>query len=275
MKKPNRRNTAIDAHRMRTWTNEYANYRYTVSEQRIREWIEQFAPNHQDLAARLLDCIDFITHDQISAAYKSILKGLDGWNKYENRRHGEWRFAPYSASVGESGDSMLHKFRHANNLADKKYDRLFVHRSELLGQRLGPDDSVVLVDDFVGSGDQACESWANQFEELLAGVGCVYLVVVAACSTAIQRIANETDLELVPHIHLTESDNVLASRCKHFNMADKTALLQFCKKADRRKPRGHGDCGLLVVFAHSCPNNSIPVLHRAHRNWEAIFLRYD
>ncbi len=275
MKKPNRRNTAINAQRMRTWVNEYANYRYAVSEHRIRDWIEQFAPNHRDLSARVLDCIDIITHDQIAAAYKSILGGLDGWDRDEGERKGKWRFVPYSASAGESGDAMLSKFRSANNLAGDVYNDLFIYRCELLGEELGPDDSVVFIDDFVGSGDQVCKTWSRVFGELVADIGRVYLVVVAARQQAMQRITIETDLELVSQIHLTERDNVFDSACKHFNNDEKDTLLEYCNKADRKEPKGYGDCGLLLVFAHTCPNNSIPILHKKKRNWEPLFRRYD
>lgn len=274
MKKPTRRNARIDLRRLRTWANEFAGYRHSVSEDRIRDWIGQFG-DCSDLAARVLDCIEFFTHDQIVAAFRELLNGLEGWSFDKNKRVGTWRFIAFSTSAGESGDSMLYKFRQGNNLAGNKYNELFPYRSDVLRKRLGPDDTVVLIDDFAGTGEQACTSWSDQFGELLADVGRVYLVVVAACHLAIQRIADETSLELVPHVYLTEADNVFASKCRLFSPTEKRALLQFCAKADYRKPQGHGDCGLLVVFAHSCPNNSIPVLHKSKGNWEGLFRRYN
>lgn len=274
MKQPARRNSRVDLRRLRSWANEFASYRHSVSEDRIRDWIDQFGV-HSDLAARVLDCIDFFTHDQIAGAFRSVLQGLEGWNIDNNARVGTWRFVAYSASAGESGDSMLYKFRHANNLAAKKHNNLFIHRSDILRERLGPDDTVVLVDDFAGSGDQACGSWSKHFGELLADVGRVYLVVVAAYSLAVTRIADETDLEFVPHVLLPEADNVFFSKCRYFSSMEKRALLKICRKADFRNPKGYGDCGLLVVFAHSCPNDSIPVLHKSHRNWEGLFRRYN
>jgi len=274
MKKPANRNVQIDLRRLRSWANEFASYRHSVSEDRIRDWIGQFK-EYPNLAARVLDCIDFFTHDQITGAFRSVLRGLEGWSIDEKNRHGTWRFIAYSASAGESGDSMLHKFRHANDLAGKKYNELFIHRSDILREGLGRNDTVVLIDDFAGSGEQACDSWSQQFGELLADVGHTYLVTVAACPLAVRQIADKTSLELVPHFHLTEADNVFSSDCRYFNSTEKRVLLDFCKRADRNEPRGHGKCGLLVVFAHSCPNNSIPVLRKSNRNWEGLFRRYN
>lgn len=275
MKTPGDRNAPVDLRRIRRWVSDFAGYRHSVSGDAIREWIAQFQEEDRDLAARVLDCVDFFSHNQITAAFRAVLSGLDGWHQDPTKRQGCWRFVAYSASAGESGDSMLHKFRHANNLAGRQYKELFVHRSDILRERLGRDDTVVLIDDFVGTGDQACESWSGQFGELVAEVGRVYLVVVAACNRALERVADETDLEIVPHVVLTEADNVFATKCRIFSQTEKTALLGYCERADAANPRGKGDCSLLVVFAHSCPNNTIPVLHSSNRRWEALFRRYN
>jgi hypothetical protein len=275
MKTPKRQGTLIDLRRMREWVNEFAGYRYRVSEDRIRQWIDQFDSADSDLAARVLDCVDYFSHDQIAGAFREVLKGLDGWHLDESRRRGRWRFVAYSASAGESGDSMLHKFRHANNLAGRAYNELFIHRSDVLRDRLGSDDTVVLIDDFVGTGKQACDAWAEQFGELLADVGRVYLVVVAACDAAASRVADETGLQVVPHHELTESDNIFSGRCRAFTVEEKSRLLTYCQGADRQHPRGTGECGLLVVFAHTCPNNTIPILHVSNRHWEGLFRRYN
>ncbi len=277
MKAPRDRDAAIDLRRIRTWVTEFANYRHSIPEERIRDWIRQFNDDDRDeaLAARILDCVEFYSHDQISAAFRSVLRGLDGWDVTQKRRVGKWRFVAYSASAGESGDSMLHKFRQANNLASKRYNELFIHRSDILRSGLGNEDTVVLVDDFVGSGGQVCDAWDAQYGELLADIGRVYLVVVAAYCDGLERIRDEIDLEVVPQHYLIHSDNIFSDDCRHFTTSEKTRLLSYCKKADSKNPKGHGECGLVVVFAHGCPNNSIAVLRAANQKWEGLFRRYN
>jgi len=185
------------------------------------------------------------------------------------------RFLPYSASAGESGDQMIAKFRHANNMKGKPYNELFINKSEIVLADLGFDDTVVLVDDFVGSGNQACEFWNDIYGELLAEVGRAYLVVVAGTSKGVTRINDETDLEAVPHFGLTEADNIFAAKCKPFNKEEKESILEYCTAVDEEEPMGHGDCGLLLVFAHAIPNNTIPILGKRKANWEPLFCRYD
>ena len=99
---------------------------------------------------------------------------------------------------------MLYQFRIANGLDVKAFNEHFVSRSDLFRQpmlpdgdpqKLGKDDVVVLLDDFSGTGTQVCDAWndaATSFGALLAGVGSVYLVLVAASKAARQRILAET-----------------------------------------------------------------------------------
>lgn len=182
-----------------------------------------------------------------------------------------------SSSAGESGDAMLHQFRVANGLDSRQLDELFVGRSDLFREPKSVDDVVVLLDDFSGTGTQVCDAWndpATSFGSLLAGVGKVYLILVAASKTARKRISHETDICPVPAYELGDSDNVFSDQCKHFTKADKVKLLYYGEIADKRHPRGFGDCGLVVVFQHRAPNNSIPILHADHAKWSGLFPRH-
>src|SRR5438094_5748401 len=112
-------------------------------------------------------------------------------------------------------------------------------------QKLGKDDVVVLLDDFSGTGTQVCTAWNDpetSFGALLAGVGKVYLILVAASKTARRRISAETALCPVLAHELHESDNVFSDECKHFTTADRAKLLHYGKIADKRNPMGFGDC---------------------------------
>lgn len=275
MKRPRPPGSPIDAGRVHGWLADFAGYRVNVNEGRIDRWLAQFEERHRDTAARLLDTVDFITNEQIAAAYRQALGSLPGWHLTAARRRGRWRFVPFSFSAGESGDSMLHVFRVANGLQHHRYNELFVHLRDLPGEELGPDDSVVFVDDFSGTGDQAVRNWKEALAELLPEEPSVFLVLYAAGVEARRRINQETKLSVVAHAILGHADNVFHDRCRHFTAADKGALLDYCNRAHSREPRGYGACGFVLVFAHRCPSNSIPILHVSNRRWEGLFRRQD
>ena len=287
MKRPFAPGTALDAKRFKRWIDRFGSYRAGIINVTIQGWLHQFDKKDRDLAARVLDAVEFYGQTQIHAAYRQVLEALPGWHKLSAKRKGRWRFAAMSGSAGESGDAMLYQFRIANGLDARGFNELFVSRSDLFRQpmlpdddpqKLGKDDVVVLLDDFSGTGIQVCAAWndpATSFGALLAGVGKVYLILVAASKAARERIAAETAISPVPAHELRESDNVFSEQCKHFTKADRDRLLHYGGIADKRSPKGFGDCGFVIVFQHRPPNNSIPILHADHSKWTALFPRHD
>jgi hypothetical protein len=260
---------------MRDWVGEFAGYRITVNEGRIERWLQQFKESDRDLAARLVDVVDFVGNDQIAAAFREALEGLPGWGPNESQRTGRWFFVAFSGSAGESGDQMLHRFRTANNLGGRRYNSLFHYRSELLMLAPGEEDTVVLIDDFSGTGDQACQAWEEVYRELLPFGPHIYLLLVASSRAARERIRRETEMIPQAHIELRDGDNLFASACRHFTSEEKDRIFQYCKRADPSSPRGYGDCGFVIVLAHKCPNNSLPLLHVRRKDWEGLFRRHD
>jgi len=277
----------IDARRYRRWISRFGSYRAGIINVTIESWLEQFDAGDQDLAARVLDSVEFYGQSDIHAAYRHALGSLDGWHRSASKRAGRWRFAAMSGSAGESGDAMLYQFRVANRLDAKSLNKLFVSRSDLFRQpllpnddpqKLGSDDVVVLLDDFSGTGTQVCDAWNNpqtSFGALLAGVGKVYLIVVAASRAAKKRISDETEICLLPAHELRDSDNVFSELCKHFSNEDRARLVHYGEIANKRLPKGFGDCGFVIVFQHRSPNNSIPILHADHNKWTGLFPRHD
>ncbi|MGB7157545.1 MAG: hypothetical protein WBD40_05735 [Tepidisphaeraceae bacterium] len=244
----------------------------------IEDWIDLFDDHDRDLAARVLDVVEFYGQAQIHAAYRQALGSLRDWNATKSKRSGQWRFAAMSGSAGESGDSMLYQFRVANNLDGSRFSDLFIARRDFVREKLGPQDTVVLLDDFSGTGKQVCDAWSNPqtaFGELLAGVGRVYLVLVAATRQAKKRISNETSLSVLPAHDLDDRDNIFSNDCAHFTANDRKRLLHYCTRASEATPLGFGECGLVVVFQHRTPNNTIPILHAVHADWSGLFPRHD
>lgn len=273
MRRPRPAGTPIDARRLSTWIQRFSGYRREATQSRIRQWVAQFDPDDRDLAARLLDCVAYVTNEAMDNAFRQIIARLPGWDPVRSRRRGRWRFVAFSMAAGESGDMMLHKWRSATGLSSSDYDELFIHKSELLGEQLNTDDTVVFVDDFAGTGDQVCEGWDAVMAELLPGSPTAYLVLVAASRVAKSRIRSETPLQVESRLLLGESDNLFSPRCRHFSGHEKTRLLNYCLRASVTHPRGFGNCGFVIVFAHRTPDNSIPVLHAKHQTWVGLFPR--
>lgn len=273
MRRPGERGKPVDEQRFAGWIARFAGYRVQVTRARIEQWLDQFDAGDGDLGARILDAVEFFRADQLSDAYRSILGALPGWSRSASQRQGRWRFVAFGIHSGESGDAMLTAFRSANGLGGARFDELFVHKADLLRENLGPGDTVVFVDDFAGTGDQVIGAWTESLGELLPSGPRAFLILVAAVEDARRRIARETPLTVRPFRHLRARDNLFASECTHFRRVEKETILAYCRRADSANPKGYGQCGLLLVMAHRCPNNSLPILHARGRSFRGLFPR--
>lgn len=277
MRNPGARGRPIDAARVAKWVADFSGFQSDVTASKIHRWIDQFDPNDRDIAARLLDAVEFYSPARIADAFRGVVPRLPGWSADPARRNGRWLFVPYAASGGESGGAMLHSLRRANGLAGARFNSLFPHTANLAAADLGPADTVVFVDDFTGSGDQAVGTWQRSIAELLPRRPRTFLVLVAGVEgdldRGIRRIQHETPLVVYPYRRLRSPHDLFAAACTHFTDAEKLSILSYCEKAEPDAPRGYGDCGVVVVMAHGGPNDSLPILHSKKRAFRGLFPR--
>jgi hypothetical protein len=168
---------------------------------------------------------------------------------------------------------MLHTFWTATGLTAARFDDLFIHRSDLLREQLTAEDTVVFVDDFAGTGNQAVTAWNDSLGELLPGRPRTFLVLVVASDAAIQQIGSQTPMTVKAFRRFRAHDNFFAAQCTHFSGAEKASVLHYCTVAEAANPRGYGASGVLLVFAHRCPNNSLPILHSNKPAFRGLFPR--
>jgi hypothetical protein len=98
-------------------------------------------------------------------------------------------------------------------------------------------------------------------------------MLVGATTAALDKIREETEMQPVCDKLFGPKDDLFNTSCTKFTSTEKATILRYCQRADVRHPKGYGDCGLVIVLAHQCPNNSIPVLHGVHNDWYGIFPR--
>jgi len=271
MRLPMQPGAAVDARRLTKWVDRFRFYRAPPAEAEIRTWLARFSGEHQDLAARILDCVEVIPEATIQEGYKQALAAMDGWHRDSRKREGRWVFTGFGGP-SESGMAMLRLFREANSLNEQKYDDLFRSILEIPSLKLSAEDTVVLVDDFAGTGRQVCTRWPTLTELIACDARC-YLALTAATADALSRIGTETALEVLVHSRIAKNENIFAASSRRFAAGDLAALITYCNRADRKNPRGWGDCGLLYVLSHKTPNNTIPILHTNHRSWVGLFPR--
>lgn len=263
---------AIGLQRLDDWASRFRYYRASPDRDDIAAWVRLFAKVDQPLAAKVLDHTDLVSEQQIMAAFKAALEGIAGWQRNKAQREGRWFFAGFG-KAGESGQTMLHKFREANNMASKKFDEMFVSGSDFPSLLLNSQDTVIFVDDFSGSGEQFSKLWPKM-KELLGASPQVHLVLYAATLTASQIIESAEGIQMHAASLLPAESNVFDETNQNFTAAEKAKIESYCKKVDPNNPRGYNSSGLLFILSHKTPNNSLPILHHKTKSWKPLFPRY-
>ncbi len=272
MKQPRRRRSPITRERIDGWLAVFRFYRHPPTEPSIEQWLGRFTNADRDVAARVLDCVQVVSEQEILIGYRNALQRVEGWNIDPARRSGRWFFVGFGGH-GESGHAMVRIFREANQLTSTAYNHLFCGATDLPFQNLTAQDHVVFIDDFSGSGRQVCTVWPT-LQELIASDAECHLILTSATRMAMSKIDDLINLALVVHIVLEEDDNVFSPECRRFTHQEKITLERYGRRADNRHPKGFSDCGLLFVLSHKTPNNTIPILHAFHERWEGLFPRY-
>jgi hypothetical protein len=265
----------IDPKKLRVWEKRFRFYREPPDEQKIQTWIGQFSIEHYGLAQKLLDDVEIVSERQIQAGYKQLAARIPNWLSFvSNGNSGHGRFVVVGfGRAGESGPAMVRSFRDATGLTNSSYDSHFCSITDLPSLGLSALDTVVFVDDFAGTGKQISEKWPV-IEELIASQAKCFLLLTAMTEAAKISLKAIKKLKVLATQTLTSDKNILSDSCTSFSAVEKKDIIKYCKRADRKNPKGWGDCGLLFILSHKTPNNSLPILHCNHGSWNGLFPRY-
>jgi len=233
----------------------------------IIKWLGQFEHKHLPIALKLLETVDYYGPARVlyefKESYKQLvqLEGPDLSNKL---------FASFGYP-GHSGDEMIYKFRLTNQLADKRWNVNFLYLSDI-GSYIDRNNlTFVFINDFVGSGKQAVETWEN-VQGFVSEKHAVYLIVMAAYQEGMKRINEKTRLRVVANRTLGDESKVFSERNPAFSLSEKTILSGYCQRAGG-VTQGYGGIQSLIIFHYRAPNNSIPILWCNNRRWKGLFVR--
>jgi hypothetical protein len=260
----------------------------SITEDRVRAWLCRFGSNeNQRLMFKILQGITFYTRDSIRSkmreAHGIVVRGLI--HRIEGRRKRRDIVVSYLDKIGKSGAQYAKLYAEENeiyyeNVVERgKLSRAIKETAEL--------QALVFVDDFVGTGNSACEYFKKLSEECgedlrSSGVRIFFICVCGfeSAIAAIDKVLEEIHLPVKVHICdplddsakcFSETSHILPEpsiRAKARELAS-----SFGMRLQKRWPLGFGDCQAAVVFEDSCPNNSLPVLWDRSLSWTPLFER--
>lgn len=188
--------------------------------------------------------------------------------------------------VSESGSRLSYSLR---QMADLTGDSIQSMSSVLLAvEQKMPINRVILIDDFLGTGDQLCETHAHHVQVLRSNNVTVEYVALVALYAGIQDVTQKGIFDQVNAvITMDDSYSFNSDKCIFLEALAQHPPLNAseCLKVIRHYGQkilpglcmGHGDCGVMVGFEHNTQDNSLPIFWVKSKNprWNPIFARQN
>jgi hypothetical protein len=234
-----------------------------ISDDQVADWLSQFAEAERPAVSSLLEHFHYYSFRRF-ADLVGTLPGLIA--RRLGMDPGEVLYAP-TGYVSDSGSMVLYLFRHVNDVPYGMFASL-----EDLGNKAADAKAVVLLDDFIGTGRQAAETWLERIKPL--NLKCpVVLAAVVGVNSGIQWLEANTDLMVVAADRL-DSIRPLDPDAGLYSEPERESLLAILTKYGDRLypsgPTGFAGAQSLVAFYYSTPNNTFPIFWSTSDRWKPL-----
>lgn len=264
-----------------------------VGAEDVRAWLTQFGPpKSQRLMFQLLTKLQFVSNTQV----REWLRASQAIVDRELAQQLPDRFGPgrerrsdiLVVRVGgpaKSGAVFSKLYADENSIYIKNVidaDRLI---ERLEDPEAGKVSALVIVDDFVGSGQSLADSVRDLATSLPTPGLPIFVVALLGFETG--RVTIEKSLKAVLNpvtVHfchpLSDEDRAFAPTSRAFDDPTsreeaRTNAAEIGARIVTRNPLGWHDGQALIVFESHVPNNSLPILWAEGKNWRPLFPRFN
>jgi hypothetical protein len=241
-----------------------------ISAEQLLQYLKQFETlEDQRLMFKTLGAVKFIDDAAMNQMFRTawtdignVLKAADGtWKQSQIR-------LSYFGGPGKSSLASARAFAAANKLL--KDSRGIVGPEALRDLVASGLKDIILVDDFVGTGESICDALPTLVEQVPDNVR-VHVVVVAGMAAGIVKVdsalrdAFGDRVAFHPLLEVEEQSSVFGPETTVFSSAREAAdalnlLKRFGELLLPNAPLGFGKTCSLVTFSTTIPNNAPPVL---------------
>lgn len=262
-----------------------------------RDWLSNFDGQEYYLAQKLVETFLFfsndITESLLFSAFMDICNIFECenrqilWNNFLNTYNitcieGE------NSNPSDSGYYCLRKMRQLFNIDE---DRILYTETAKKYLRENPNNPLVFVDDFIGTGNQFIKTYSNQTPEtsflsivkkarIRSGINAnIYLCCALATTYAIEKITSlYPEVKIICGSVIPDSYNIVKSGNLFWEKELHLDLIDFIKRksfelgyedcdGDINDWRGFGKLGLGVAFEHSTPDATLPLFYHQKDGW--------
>lgn len=252
----------------------------------IRAWIDQFPDaKSQRLAFKVLDSVRFESNLRVRQMLQEVHAHARSGTTIQlesDKRHRREFALVYLDGDGNSASLMTKQYAHANKI----FGDCVVSATKLESYLKSNDcQRVVVVDDLIGTGMSAIAQLGEHADLLHEAAAATGRNVVLGIAFAFQEglaavedmiASNDLPVEVAVGEVLLDGDRCFHEKAGVFADDEERLIARQLFEATARThgaevPRGAGDA--LLVFEHSCPAVSVPLLWRQSDSWVPLFVR--
>jgi len=257
----------------------FAGSTFAIDARDVNYWIGQFGRYRAtDLALQLARSITYLSRDAIYESARRLYSSLPRNIQHNGLLMGLGPFL-------KSGNHYGYYFKQAIGLKDKMLEaratmRAFQHAirtSQIERQGL------ILLDDFIGSGDQACK-WIRELraEYAILNETPIFYLAAAGTSRGRRKIQTEIGIDVRLGVELSEKESIFSHESAVFSCPDdrsrvRKVLEHVGNQLKPSFPLGYPASdppGVLLAFFYTTPNNVPPAIwqdgHVDGRAWLAL-----
>ncbi|MGG0747260.1 hypothetical protein ABE088_28730 [Priestia megaterium] len=251
-------------------------FKGSLDEFQIMLWLNNFRTEYdRRIALDVLGQVDYYEEFQMIELYelclKEILKNSDQNMKF---------IVLPIADFGKSGTAMIYFLTKTDTYEQNRHRFKLLPHYRQLKPHLKEDIALVLVDDFLGTGNSAIDFYNHAIGPQVKKVKVVpktYFISTVSLIKAKENIESKISNSVV--YSFDERDKVFKKYGSPFGSYKKMKpVRELCYKygreLNRKNPLGYDNSQALITFSYGCPNNSLPIFWSSLNNWYPIFPRF-
>lgn len=243
----------------------------------VLNWLMQFDSEDIDIGVRIIKNLNVIGFEDLNKAltiaYSKLERvAIDKGTKITNRN-------TLFAGIGDaakSGAMIGYNFRIINELPEDN----FLTKDSLEALENGNIDNIVLIDDIVGTGQQAIKEIKELTEKILPfSVKNIFLLTAVGMKEGIDAIKANTEAYVFSAFEYSELDTIKSLDSIFYDgiAYEKREYvrkrIEYYGRITNSAALGYGGVGALIAFYYNTPNISLPIIWGSKNSWIPLFKR--
>lgn len=240
-----------------------------IGNDEIKRWLDQFEKSEQPLIIKLLEEFKYYSLKKVNIFLKQLWTMI--FKDLKTSIDNVW-FVPVGC-VAKSSSAIAYFFKKVNDLNIEK----FISINEINSINFDNNTTIVFLDDYIGSGNQASMFWSSKIKEKYIDKLCNSLLygVLVGLNEGIQKVETNTNFKVHAVDVFGEGDLPFSEKSTIFNnRKEKEEIKKIIKKYGEKffpeYPLGYNSLSTLIGFFYSTPNSTFPIFWSTENAWKPL-----